>query len=77
MIKGLAEYDLVDVYRSLYGYEEHDYSWTHQWRERRTYRRFDHVFASSRLIPIRCEYLHEILDAKLSDHAPIISEFMP
>ena len=77
VIKGLAEYDLVDVYRSVHGYEDHGYSWIHKWRERRTYRRFDHIFASSKLNPIRCEYLYEILDAKLSDHAPIEVEFMP
>jgi endonuclease/exonuclease/phosphatase family metal-dependent hydrolase len=77
ILTGLAEYDLADAYRKVHGYERGDYSWTHKWRERRTYRRFDHVFASSKLNPIRCEYHHDILDKKLSDHASIVAEFSP
>ena len=74
---GLAQFDLIDVYRCVNGYEIDDYSWMHKWRERRTYRRFDHIFASSKLKPIKCGYHHEFLDAKLSDHAPIEAEFLP
>ncbi len=77
VITGLAEYDLADVYRSLHGYEDQNYSWVHKWRERRSFRRFDHIFASSRLNPTRCEYRHDFLDARLSDHAPIQAEFAP
>ncbi len=77
IMTGLAEYDLADVYRSVHGYERSGYSWTNQWRECRTYRRFDHVFASSKLNPISFECRHDFLDKKLSDHAPIMAEFSP
>jgi exonuclease III len=74
---GLAEYNLRDVYRAVNGYQEEDYSWMHKWRDRITFRRFDHIFASSQLNPISCEYLHKFIDNGLSDHAAIVASFKP
>jgi len=74
---GLQKYDLKDVYRQVNGYQDDDYSWMHKWRDTRTCRRFDHIFASSQLNPVRCEYLHEFIDKRLSDHAPIVGIFEP
>lgn len=74
---GLRKYDLKDVYRQVNGYEDYDYSWMHKWKETRTYRRFDHIFASSRLKPKNCAYLHSFLEEGLSDHAPIVAVFEP
>ena len=74
---GLSEYDLIDIYRKVNAYTQEDYSWIHKWRDHRTYRRFDHIFASSKLKPERCQYLHELLDQRLSDHAPIFGVFLP
>ena len=74
----LKVHDLHDVYRQITGYDsEGDYSWVHKWRDRRTYRRFDHIFASLRLNPISCKYHHQFLDLGLSDHAPISAVFEP
>jgi len=73
VLKGLAKYDLSDVYRLLDGYgmtEFSYYSRTHG-------RRYDHVFASQSLRPYQCRYLDEWLKANLSDHAPIEVSFQP
>ena len=77
IFSGLTEYNLRDVYRGVNGFQDEDYSWVHKWRDRRTYRRFDHIFASSQLKPISCEYLHELIDNGLSDHAPIVANLNP
>lgn len=70
VIEGLAEYDLVDVYRLLHGYSKTDFS---HWIQRSADKgvRFDHIFCSRALNPIRCEYLHEFREERLSDHSPI------
>lgn len=78
VFNGLKEFDLKDVYRQINGYDSNgSYSWIHKWRDHRTYRRFDHIFASSELNPIGCKYHHQFLDWGLSDHAPISAVFEP
>lgn len=71
VLVGLAEYDLVDVFRAVHGYETTDSSWFLRRGERAIGRRFDHVFASRSLVPKSCRYLHALREAGLSDHSPI------
>ncbi len=77
VVRGLAQHDLSDVYRTLYGYEARDDSWVWQGRGKRYGRRFDHVFASGCLNPVRCRYLHPYREGGLSDHSPIEVLFRP
>jgi exonuclease III len=78
VIRGLAEFNLVDVFRQLYGYgvEENSYV-VHRKGEIVSTRRFDHVFASQELRPQACVYLHEFREMNLSDHSPIEVLFFP
>lgn len=75
VLTGLADYDLIDVYRALRGYTETDSSWVLSRGGKETGRRFDHVFASSALRAVSCSYLHHLRVSGLSDHAPIEVEF--
>jgi len=77
VFSGLEEYGMKDVYRMVNGYEKYAYSWVHHWRDKRTERRFDHIFATPRLNPIECRYLYDFLEKGLSDHAPIEAIFNP
>ena len=76
VLTGLAEYDLVDVYRSLHGYAATDSSWILRRNGKEIGRRFDHVFAARALAPRSCVYLHHLRESGLSDHSPIEVEFM-
>ena len=77
VLQGLAEFDLPDVYRALHGYGRHEFSWYWRGGTRSIGRRFDHVFASRKLNPVRCEYLHSLREAGLSDHSPVKVDFAP
>ncbi len=72
VIEGLAEYDIPDMFRLLNGYEKNEYSWI---LSRKgiviARRRFDHIFASKRLNPLACHYLHHFRENRLSDHSAI------
>ena len=74
---GLAEFDLVDVFRALHGYGVPAFSFTFTRSGRAFSRRFDHVFASRSLNPVACRYLHTPRENGLSDHAPLEAEFVP
>ena len=67
ILTGLARYNLVDAYRSLYGYKAKGWSWQDCKRNGVT-RRFDHVFASPSMNPQRFEYLDKAVERGLSDH---------
>jgi exonuclease III len=67
VLLGLAEHDLRDVFRGLYGYGAEEFSWFIRGRGRR----FDHIYASSELIPVSAAYLPEPRLTGLSDHSPI------
>ena len=69
VIRGLGNYDLKDTYRELNGYETEEYSWKN--------RRFDHIFSSKSLNPIKCGYLHDFRESGLSDHSPVYAEYKP
>jgi exonuclease III len=60
ILSGLAEFDLSDTFRELHGYDASDHSWVLSRRGKEVGRRFDHVFASRALRPIRCGYLHDL-----------------
>jgi endonuclease/exonuclease/phosphatase family metal-dependent hydrolase len=74
---GLGAYDLPDIFRVLHDFGVQEFSW--YWRGKGTPvgRRYDHVFASSSLNAVRCEYLHALREKGLSDHSPIEVLFEP
>ncbi|TKD70796.1 endonuclease/exonuclease/phosphatase family protein [Pseudalkalibacillus hwajinpoensis] len=77
VLEHLSDYDLEDVYRSLYGFAKSDYSFILKRKDKVFPRRFDHCFASERLKPLSFKYLHTYREQKLSDHSPIIVIFQP
>ncbi|MGH2985534.1 MAG: endonuclease/exonuclease/phosphatase family protein [Solirubrobacterales bacterium] len=78
VLTGLAEWDLVDVFRALHGSERQDASWVFNTRARRkSAHRLDHILASSGLNPVWCDYHHGWREAGLSDHSAIEGVFEP
>lgn len=71
----LADSDIKDVYRQLNGFSADGYSWVLSRKDKKFKRRYDHVFASGKLNPNNCEYLHEPRMTGLSDHSPILVDF--
>ena len=72
VIEGLAEYDLHDMFRLLNGYDTNDFSWILVRKGKViAKRRFDHIFASKKLKPKQCYYVHSLRENKLSDHSAI------
>jgi endonuclease/exonuclease/phosphatase family metal-dependent hydrolase len=78
ILVGLREWDLLDVFRELNGFDRCDVSWVLHTRARRKVgHRLDHVLASRSLRAIHCDYLHEWREAGLSDHSAIEATFEP
>ena len=78
LLVGLAEWDLVDVFRKLNGWERKDVSWVMHTRSvRKAGHRLDHVLASKGLNPRWCDYHHEWREAGLSDHSAMAARFEP
>jgi exonuclease III len=78
IICGLAEWDLVDVFRLLNGYDRTDVSWVFHTRARRkAAHRLDHILASASLNPVWCDYEHGWREAGLSDHSAMEAIFEP
>ncbi len=77
ILLGLAKFDLPDVFRLLNGYGRQGYSMIQRHGNTVNYRRYDHIFASRKLLPQACEYLYEVFETKprLSDHTPIRADF--
>lgn len=75
VILGLADYDLPNVFRHLHGYEVQEASWVFSRKGKVISRRFDHIFASLKLQPLSCEYLHQFRLDGLSDHSPVVATF--
>lgn len=67
----LADFDLRDTFRQLNGYSREDFSWYLTRKGKIVGRRYDHVFASLELDAVRCDYLHEAREKRLSDHSPL------
>lgn len=78
LLVGLGEWDLIDVFRALNGYDRRDVSWVMHTRARRkAAHRLDHILASSSLRPIACDYVHGWREEGLSDHSAIEARFQP
>lgn len=75
VVLGLDEHDLPDVFRALNGYTATDTSWFARRGGRSWGRRYDHIFASRRLKPTACRYLHSWREQQLSDHSAIEADF--
>jgi exonuclease III len=75
VVLGLAEHDLPDVFRALNGYTATDASWVARRHDKSWGRRYDHVFASRRLRPTACRYLHAWREQRLSDHSATEADF--
>jgi exonuclease III len=61
-----------DAFRTLHGYERKEISWNWPRFPRSGYR-LDHMFST--VTPERCEYLHDVRTAKLSDHSAMEGDF--
>jgi exodeoxyribonuclease-3 len=72
LLRGLESHGIRDVFRDLHGYRRQESSWVYP-RRRGGYR-LDHLIASREFDPLTCEYLHEVREAGLSDHAPLLAE---
>jgi exodeoxyribonuclease III len=78
ILPGLAEWDLIDSFRALHGYERQDASWVLHTRSRRKAGlRIDHVLASSSLRARWCDYHHGWREQGLSDHSGLEAIFEP
>jgi exonuclease III len=86
MLRDLAAFDLVDVYRTLHGFTPQDKSWYHPVSGNGF--RLDHILASRALRATECRYLDTFRAAPpetdgtfrfahLSDHAAIEAVFTP
>lgn len=86
VLLGLADFDLIDVYRTLHGYARQEFSWYHPVSNNGF--RLDHVLASRSLRPCACRYLDDFRTVaperftghtftKLSDHAAMEVDFEP
>jgi exonuclease III len=77
VLTGLAEWDLPDLFRQLHGYARRETTWERRTRRGAVGRRFDHVFASSSLRGVGCDYIHGWRETKLSDHSAVEAVFEP
>ena len=75
LMTGGAGQPLIDAYRQLHGYGRQDFSWFAKLGGRRIGRRFDHVFCTRDLEIERCEYIHDVRQEGLSDHAALELDF--
>lgn len=74
----LPQWDLVDVFRKIHGFERRDVSWVlHTRARRKAGSRLDHILASAGLGVVTCDYHHEWRDAGLSDHSAMEAIFAP
>jgi exonuclease III len=76
-LTGLAEFDLVDTFRLLNGYDREDCSWYAKNRGRLFGFRLDHIFASKLLNAVDCRYFHDLREVGLSDHSAMEATFCP
>ncbi|MGB9185198.1 MAG: endonuclease/exonuclease/phosphatase family protein [Solirubrobacteraceae bacterium] len=76
VVPGLRELGYVDAFRTLHGYGAREPSWT--WRRISGHSggwRLDHIFASSALRPLACQYHHGWREQDLSDHSALEVDF--
>ena len=75
VMEGGPQRALVDAYRALHGYARQEFSWILKRKALRVGRRFDHAFCSREIRISRCEYLHDVRERGLSDHAALELDF--
>ena len=75
LMTGGAGQQLIDAYRHVHGYARQEFSWFVKRGERRIGRRFDHAFCTRDLKIRRCEYIHDVREDGLSDHAALELDF--
>ncbi len=71
-VPGLRDLGYRDAYRTLHGYKSRSPSWT--WKRIAGHDggwRLDHIFVSSQLTPVACQYHHEWRERGLSDHSAL------
>lgn len=75
IMEGWPNGGLRDVYRALHvragGAYKPDKSWLTRRGRKEFERRFDHMFACSKLEPLHCGYLHQFREQGLSDHSAV------
>ena len=71
LITGLPARGWRDAFRALHGYERRDRSW---FQRGGTGYRLDHILVSPELSPRACDYLHNVREDGLSDHAAMWAE---
>lgn len=76
IIRGLAKFNLEDVYRKCNGYSNVEVkSWMRQNRGKYHGCRLDHIFASKQLNAKECHYDTDVIFSGLSDHAIMSANF--
>jgi len=77
LLRGLAPWDLRDVFRGLHGYERGAVTRSGPGFHRVTGHRLDHILASGGLGAIHCEYQDGWRQEGLSDHSAMEAIFAP
>lgn len=74
LIRGLEPYGFRDAFRARHGHERRELSW--EWQRTGGGYRLDHLIASAEVAVPEIEYRHEWRTAGLSDHSPLVAEFV-
>jgi exonuclease III len=75
LMEGGAPRVFIDAYRHLHGYDREDFSWYLKRGPLRVGRRFDHIFCSTAVRIVNCEYRHDVREQGLSDHSALELDF--
>jgi exonuclease III len=67
----MSDSGVIDCFRAVHGYRVEESSWFLKRGDKVIGRRFDHVLASTELVPESADYLHEARLSGLSDHSPL------
>ena len=77
LLRGLADWDLHDIYRELHGTRGTEVSCSTPGHYRKKGSRLDHMLASRSLRPVHCEYQHGWRQEGFSDHSAVEGIFEP
>ena len=77
LFENLKSVSMQDGYRKIHSYKTHEYSFAIIRKGKvAAKRRFDHFFMSNDIIISEIIYLHSYREKKLSDHSPILTNFV-
>ena len=77
LFENLKSVGMQDGYRKKHSYKTHEYSFAIIRKGKvAAKRRFDHFFMSNDIIISEIIYLHSYREKKLSDHSPILTNFV-